>query len=231
MWTHPRRAPPPRRPHWHTPLTEAGHWLGTHHVRRAILDRDPCVAVIAHQDLVGGHPVTPEGRDTSERQTWERTGGRGSHQLHTLPGLALLPAGIVRAHQWGRCELLWPKVPLPQRQVLSPTPTLKATTQVERHIGPHVITGAVMWQLAPSQSRDRERGSSPSPQRTVLGLEQHPASSLAATLLLGPSQMRTHTLLSRTSRETARAQRRAEPHGPHGKAQLFLPRFSNNVIL
>lgn len=36
-------------------------WLeGTHHVSRSILNSDPRMAVIAHHDLIGGHPVTPK---------------------------------------------------------------------------------------------------------------------------------------------------------------------------
>ena len=32
----------------------------THHVSRSILNSDPRMAVIAHHDLVGGHPVAPK---------------------------------------------------------------------------------------------------------------------------------------------------------------------------
>lgn len=36
----------------------------THHVFRAVPQRAPGVAVVAHHDLVGGHPVAPVGRRT-----------------------------------------------------------------------------------------------------------------------------------------------------------------------
>lgn len=104
------------------PLARQETRSGAHHVPRAVPNRHPSVAVIAHQDLVGGDPVTP-GEEISLGS--QASAGGMEEQVAEVPAWApgpyLVPNFHLRASSKptkGRCQKPFFLHPAPQGQGL-----------------------------------------------------------------------------------------------------------------